>query len=169
MLERALAIKERAYGRDHAQVAITLTNLGTAYYLGRLRQGARMLERALALADRRPAEVAATRRPRKWVISHGCSMLERALAINERAQGDHAKLGITLERAARRRLIAKKRERACDRSRRPRSSRRSRPRGDAPTTPSFTFLFSSSAKRKLAEKLPAVLDERGSQPETPIR
>ena len=28
VLERALAIKERAYGRDHAQVATTLTNLG---------------------------------------------------------------------------------------------------------------------------------------------
>ena len=31
MLERALAINERAYGRDHVQVAITLVNLGVAY------------------------------------------------------------------------------------------------------------------------------------------
>ena len=31
VLERALAIKERAYGRDHPDVAITLGNLGMAY------------------------------------------------------------------------------------------------------------------------------------------
>ena len=31
MLERALAIEERAYGRDHTSVAATLTNLGNAY------------------------------------------------------------------------------------------------------------------------------------------
>ena len=35
VLERALAINERAYGRDHTSVATTLTNLGVAYgYLG---------------------------------------------------------------------------------------------------------------------------------------
>jgi hypothetical protein len=31
MLERALAIKEKHYGPDHPEVAITLTNLGNAY------------------------------------------------------------------------------------------------------------------------------------------
>ena len=31
MQERALAIEERAYGRDHTEVAITLGNLGNAY------------------------------------------------------------------------------------------------------------------------------------------
>ena len=31
MLERALAIFERAYGRDHTEVAITLGSLGLAY------------------------------------------------------------------------------------------------------------------------------------------
>ena len=42
MLERALAINERTYGRDHKEVAITLMNLGVAYgKLGRQREGAR--------------------------------------------------------------------------------------------------------------------------------
>jgi hypothetical protein len=31
MLERALAIEERAYGRDHTEVAVTLYNLGVAH------------------------------------------------------------------------------------------------------------------------------------------
>ena len=31
LLERALAIEEKAYGPDHPEVAITLTNLGNAY------------------------------------------------------------------------------------------------------------------------------------------
>jgi len=31
MLERALAIKERAFGRDHTSVAFTLGSLGLAY------------------------------------------------------------------------------------------------------------------------------------------
>ena len=31
VLERALAIEERAYGRDHTNVAFTLWNLGIAY------------------------------------------------------------------------------------------------------------------------------------------
>jgi tetratricopeptide (TPR) repeat protein len=50
VLERALAIKERAYGRDHTSVAITLTNLGAAYSdLGDYAKARDVLERALAI------------------------------------------------------------------------------------------------------------------------
>ena len=53
MLERALAIKERAYGRDHPEVATTLTNLGNAYGdLGDHAKARDMLERALAIKER---------------------------------------------------------------------------------------------------------------------
>ena len=53
MLERALAIKERAYGRDHPEVAITLGNLGNAYGdLGDHAKKRDMLERALAIQER---------------------------------------------------------------------------------------------------------------------
>ena len=51
--ERALAIKERTYGRDHAEVAITLMNLGNAYgALGDYAKARDMLERALAIKER---------------------------------------------------------------------------------------------------------------------
>ena len=54
MLERALAIEERAYGRDHAQVALTLTNLGNAYgALGDHAKKRDLLERALAIFERK--------------------------------------------------------------------------------------------------------------------
>ena len=53
MLERALAIKERTYGRDHTKVAPTLTNLGNAYgQLGDYAKKRDMLERALAIKER---------------------------------------------------------------------------------------------------------------------
>ena len=53
LLERALAINERAYGRDHAEVASTLTNLGNAYGdLGDHAKKRDMLERALAIKER---------------------------------------------------------------------------------------------------------------------
>ena len=52
MLERALAIQERAYGRDHPNVAFTLNNLGLAYrVLGDNAKARDMLERALAIKD----------------------------------------------------------------------------------------------------------------------
>ena len=53
LLERALAIFEREYGRDHVQVAKTLTNLGIAY--GDLGDNAKKrdaLVRALAIEER---------------------------------------------------------------------------------------------------------------------
>ena len=52
-MERALAIDERTYGRDHADVALTLTNLGNAYYsLGDYAKQRDILERALAIDER---------------------------------------------------------------------------------------------------------------------
>ena len=49
----ARSIKERAYGRDHVQVAITLANLGIAHSdLGDHAKRRDMLERALAIEER---------------------------------------------------------------------------------------------------------------------
>ena len=53
VLERALAIQERAYGRDHPYVANTLFNLGVAH--GRLGDNAKkreLLERVLPIWTR---------------------------------------------------------------------------------------------------------------------
>jgi serine/threonine-protein kinase len=48
--ERALAIKEKAYGPDHPSVAMTLTGVGrTQLGLGRKQLGAEALERALQI------------------------------------------------------------------------------------------------------------------------
>ena len=53
MQERSLAIKERTYGRDHPDVAITLTNLGNVYgTLGDHAKKRDILERALAIFER---------------------------------------------------------------------------------------------------------------------
>ena len=53
MLERALAISERAYGRDHAQVAFNLYNLGMAHgALGDQAKKRELLERALPIWTR---------------------------------------------------------------------------------------------------------------------
>jgi hypothetical protein len=52
MLERALRIKERWYGKNHVEVAITLTNLGNAHgALGNARTKREMLERALRIKE----------------------------------------------------------------------------------------------------------------------
>ena len=51
-MERALAIAEAAYGPDHPEVAITLTNLGNAQQqLGELPAARPTLERALAIKE----------------------------------------------------------------------------------------------------------------------
>ena len=108
MLERALAIEERAYGRDHPDVAITLGNLGGAYGdLGDHAKKRDMLERALAIKERAYGrdhpEVAITLG--NLGNAYGDlgdqakkrDVLERALAIKERAYGrDHAQVAITL-------------------------------------------------------------------------
>jgi len=52
-LERALAIFEREYGRDHVNVAYTLMSLGTAHGdIGDAAKQRELLERALAITDR---------------------------------------------------------------------------------------------------------------------
>ena len=51
MLERALAINEAAYGPEHTEVAITLTNLGNAYGALGDRKTKELLERALAIKE----------------------------------------------------------------------------------------------------------------------
>ena len=67
VLERALSINERAYGRDHPEVAITLVNLGNACY---------------SLGD---------------YAKQRCLRGARALAIKERAYGrDHPEVALTL-------------------------------------------------------------------------
>ena len=53
MLERALAIKERTYGRDHMKLATTLTNLGSAYdSLGDEAKAVEVLKRAIEIKER---------------------------------------------------------------------------------------------------------------------
>jgi len=52
MLERALAIQERAYGRDSTQVALMLGNLGLAHgALGDNSKKCELLERALPIFE----------------------------------------------------------------------------------------------------------------------
>ena len=53
VLERALAIKEREYGRDHVKLAMVLGNLGIAYGdLGDSAKKRDVLERKLAILER---------------------------------------------------------------------------------------------------------------------
>ena len=53
MQERALAINERAYGRDHPTVALTLFNLGVAHgSLGDNSKKRELLERVLPIWTR---------------------------------------------------------------------------------------------------------------------
>ncbi len=108
LLERALVIKERAYGPDHVQVTMTLNNLGNAY--GDLRDYGKkkeLLERVLVIEEREygpdHVEVAAT------LVNLGNAygslgdygkqkeLLERALVIDEREYGpDHVQVASTL-------------------------------------------------------------------------
>ena len=53
LLQRALAVRECEYGREHHQVTSTLGNLGIAYaQLGDARKAAEFMERALAIQER---------------------------------------------------------------------------------------------------------------------
>jgi Tfp pilus assembly protein PilF len=108
VLERALAIKEAAYGPDHPEVAITLTNLGVVQqYLGELSAARTTLERALAIKEAAYGpdhpEVAITLTYLGIVQQYlgelpaARTTLERALAIKEAAYGpDHPEVAITL-------------------------------------------------------------------------
>ena len=52
VLERALAINERTYGRDHPNVAITLMNLGVAYgQLGDAAKKRKYVTRAVTILE----------------------------------------------------------------------------------------------------------------------
>ena len=104
-LERARAIEERAYGRDHPEVAITLMNLGNAYYqLGDYAKARDLQERSLAIKER--ATAASGSGPDMMNLGNRTAngdhakkrdMLERALAIDERAYGrDHPEVAATL-------------------------------------------------------------------------
>ena len=80
-LERALAIFERAYGRDHPEVAQTLGNLGCAYgQIRRLREGARH-------AGARARDQGAGVRPRPPKVAYTLGNLGTAYG----SLGDHAK------------------------------------------------------------------------------
>ena len=102
MLERAIAIKERAYGRDHSEVASTLANLGThTACLETPPRRETCMERSLAIEERTYGgdhiELAIT----LWNLAEANGelgdtvkqreILERALVINESAYGpDHS-------------------------------------------------------------------------------
>ena len=108
VLERALAIEEAAYGPDHPEVAVTLTNLGIVQqHLGELPAARATLERALAIEEAAHGpdhpEGAKTLAHLGMVqqqlgeLPAARATLERALAIEEAAYGpDHPEVAITL-------------------------------------------------------------------------
>lgn len=64
MLERALALKERELGRDHPEVAITLTKLANAHgSLGAAAKQRDLLDRARAIREREPSTPASPSSP----------------------------------------------------------------------------------------------------------
>ena len=66
MLERALALKERELGRDHPEVAITLTKLANAHgSLGAAAKQRDLLDRARAIREREPSSPASPSTPAK--------------------------------------------------------------------------------------------------------
>mmetsp|Transcript_15101 Transcript_15101/g.52321 ORF Transcript_15101/g.52321 Transcript_15101/m.52321 type:complete len:839 (+) Transcript_15101:97-2613(+) len=66
MLERALALKERELGRDHPEVAITLTKLANAHgSLGAAAKQRDLLDRARAIREREPSTPASPSTPAK--------------------------------------------------------------------------------------------------------
>lgn len=108
LYERALKIQEAHYGRDHYQVASTLTNLGNAYgALGETTRKCDLLERALKIQEaryrREHSQVASTltNLGEAYGILGGAvrkrDLLERALKIEEELYGrDHYSVAITL-------------------------------------------------------------------------
>ena len=109
ILERALAMKEAAYGPDHPEVARTLTNLGIVQQqLGELLAARATLERALAIDEVAygpdDPEVARTLTNLGGMVQYllgelpaARATLERALAIFQTAHGpDHPEVARTL-------------------------------------------------------------------------
>jgi Tfp pilus assembly protein PilF len=107
-LERAVAMKETAYGLDHPRVARTVANLGNVQrLLGELSAARRSLERALAIDEATHGpdhpEVAKTLgnlgilQSELGELRTARETFERALAIEEAAHGpDHPEVAITL-------------------------------------------------------------------------
>ena len=94
VLERALAIEERAYGRDHPEVAITLGNLGNAYGTWATTRSSETCWSARS-RSRSGRTAATTRLTNLGNVGQQADMLERSLAIKERAYGrDHAEVAI---------------------------------------------------------------------------
>jgi tetratricopeptide (TPR) repeat protein len=108
-LEHALEIKERAYGPDHREVAVTLAVLANMYgELGEMRKKKQLLKRTLAIheTDGGPATCETARTLTNLANVYGnlgdgdqmVDCLERALAIEEEEYGcDHVEVAITLE------------------------------------------------------------------------
>ena len=106
--KRLLELTEPAYGPDHPEVALTLTDLGRAWgELGQPAKARELLERALRINERAfgpdHPEVAATLtnlgnpRLKLGQPAKARELLERALRINERAFGpDHPQVAGTL-------------------------------------------------------------------------
>ena len=102
MQERALAIQERAYGRDHPEVAITLNNLGIAYgNLGDHAKARDALECALPFMEREHGNDSTQVAGQMTNLGAAYSelgdyakardVLEAALPIVERAYGSESK------------------------------------------------------------------------------
>ncbi|MBD0391647.1 tetratricopeptide repeat protein [Wolbachia endosymbiont of Pentalonia nigronervosa] len=109
LLERALEIKEKHYGRDHVEFATTLENLGNAYgFLDDPNKCKELLERALAILEKHygPDHVEFARTLGNLGLTYGAlgdpnkqkELLEWALAIKEKHYGpDHFEVARTLE------------------------------------------------------------------------
>ena len=109
LYKRALAIREKALGVNHPDVARTLTNLAMLYWTqGKYREAEGLYKRALAIR-----ETSARREsPRRWAMTlnnlalvyraqgkytEAEGLLKRALAIREKALGaSHPDVGQTL-------------------------------------------------------------------------
>jgi nucleoside phosphorylase/tetratricopeptide (TPR) repeat protein len=108
VLERAVRLKEAAYGRDHPEVAITLGNLGNVVRgQGDLAEARRLQEWALRLKQSaygpNHPEVARTLVNLGLVArsqgkhAEACRLLERALRLFETAHGlEHLEVALTL-------------------------------------------------------------------------
>ena len=111
-LEKALAIKERHYGKEHVEVARTLGNLANAYgALGDVRQKKALLEKTLAIFEahygKEHVEVARTLRNLATAygdlgnVHQAKALLEKALAIEEVHYGkEHVEVARTLDNLA---------------------------------------------------------------------
>jgi tetratricopeptide (TPR) repeat protein len=109
LYEQALVIKEKEYGPNHIQTAITLENLGNAYgSLGDYTKGKELLERALVIFEKEygPNHIQTAITLENLGNAYGSlgdytkgkELLERALVIKEKEYGpNHIQTASTLE------------------------------------------------------------------------